>query len=66
MQLLETENPLHELARFGSKEQWSQLLATMNEEGEGLFAVRFHLNRRDELRYTPLHTAIFARYVHHS
>ena len=62
MDLSTTETPLHDLARSGTKDQWTELISLFGKEQESLFAIKFHLNRRDELRYTPFHAAIFARY----
>jgi hypothetical protein len=61
MELLQTDLPLHDLARDGSASAWGRLVALASADGEGKFAVGYHLNKRDDQRYTPLHTAIFAR-----
>jgi hypothetical protein len=60
MQDTEELESLHELAKSGSSDRWS-IIISLAQKDEYASSVRFILNKRDELRYTPLHCAIFAR-----
>jgi hypothetical protein len=58
---------LHEAARTGSKAELDELLAGIQQQIQALSSssesvLTHEINRRNEKRYTPLHTAIFARY----
>ena len=47
---------IHELARFGSEVDFAKFAEGLEEYTASLYA-----NRKNDLRYTPLHSAIFAR-----
>jgi hypothetical protein len=62
MEILDREFSLHELAQSCTGDKWIQYL-DIAQLDEYAHVIKFQVNRRNELRYTPLHTAIFARLV---
>ena len=62
MEILDREFSLHELAQNCTGDKWIQYL-DIAQLDEYAHVIKFQVNRRNELRYTPLHTAIFARLV---
>ena len=60
MEILDRDYSLHGLAESGTAEKWAQYegIARLEEYSP---MINFQLNRRNELRYTPLQSAIFAR-----
>ena len=62
MEILDRDFSLHEQAQSCSGDKWIQYLDIAQLE-EYAHVIKFQVNRRNELRYTPLHTAIFSRLV---
>ncbi len=62
MEILDREFSLHELAQSCTADKWIEYL-DIAQLDEYAHVIKFQVNRRNELRYTPLHTAIFARLV---
>lgn len=62
MEILDRDFSLHELAQSCTGDKWIQFLDIAQLE-EYAHVIKFQVNRRNELRYTPLHTAIFSRLV---
>lgn len=62
MDILDGSYSLHDLAESGSVEKWAQIsgLAQLEEYSH---MIKYQLNKRNELRYTPLQTSIFSRLV---
>lgn len=58
----------HEAAREGSKAELEELVTNISRQLQeagpyGVTELAQEINRRNEKKYTPLHTAIFARYA---
>ena len=62
MEILDRDYSLHGLSTSGSSEKWAQILEIAQNEDHA-YMIKFQVNRRNQLRYTPLHTAIFSRSV---
>lgn len=57
----------HEAARDGTKQELEEMVASISRQVEaagpyGVTELAQEINRRNEKKYTPLHTAIFSRY----
>jgi hypothetical protein len=56
-----TDVSFHEMAKWG-EENWAVFSSFKQEqEEEYSHMIRFQINRRNSLRYTPLHSSIFIR-----
>ena len=62
MDILDGGYSLHGLAESGSAEKWAQISGLAQLEEYSLM-IKYQLNKRNELRYTPLQTSIFSRLV---
>lgn len=62
MEFLGRDCSLHGLSTSGSSEKWAQILEVAQND-EHAYMMKIQVNRRNQLRYTPLHTAIFSRSV---
>jgi hypothetical protein len=62
MEILDRDFNLHQLSKNGPAEKWDEFLGVAQLE-DSAYMIKFQVNRRNELRYTPLHIAIFSRFV---
>lgn len=56
------EDILHKLATKHNEEEARGYLANLQIQREE--AIEYLINKRNDLRYTPIHSAIFARYYY--
>lgn len=63
MEILDRDFNLHQLSKNGPVEKWDEFLGVAQLE-DSAYMIKFQVNRRNELRYTPLHIAIFSRSVY--
>ena len=54
---------IHKLSKSATKERWDNLLVLIGQDNGFSALFKTLLNKRDELRYTPIQSAIFARYL---
>lgn len=63
--MIEVADRFHEIARYGTIDELNDVISAVIENGIEPDTLRFPVNKRnDELNYTPLHTAVFARYAY--